>query len=567
MTAEAVDHALTAEDYAQAVQLVESLALPMVMQAYFQTVEDWLRAIPGEYLNENPRVNLALAWMYLMRRNFTGAAPYLDRLDRIFADLNAESFEPTLQGEWLALQAMLLNAQGNAAESCALAEQALPLLPEDATKVRSMTYMGLADAYQQLAQHASAEAACRQIIAQGRRSGDLAAEMFGISYLGLMILQQGRLHEVFELASSALGRLERSGSFSPFSATLYGELAEVCYEWREIEPARAHYSRSVALSALGGFNDAEIYHGVFLSRLYQIQGNLLAAEQEIQKALDRTRTAAPSLVKEEVVSQQVSISLALGRTAAAQAVLQPFGFAFEGKFTAPSLAPDANLSHAAGLLYLSALRILIARFDAKRAPGGLEDGLALADRMIEASLRSRQLPSVIKTRLLKSLMYAVLGDRAQSFTEASQALELAEPEGFISIFLEEGQLIADIFTMLLERGGLVESHRAYIQKILAAFSSPPPTEKALGASPVISPQPEKRSPETASLVEPLTQRELEVLRLIAAGASNQSIAEKLVITLSAVKKHTGNIYGKLNVSSRTQALARARQLHLLPEGE
>src|SRR5574341_2138639 len=116
MMPEAIDHALTAADYSHAVQLVEKIAMPMILKAYFKTVEDWLRMIPPEYLNESPRANMAFAWMHLMRRNFTKAAPHLERLQALFSVLRGDEIDVSLQGQWLALQSILLNAQGKAAE-------------------------------------------------------------------------------------------------------------------------------------------------------------------------------------------------------------------------------------------------------------------------------------------------------------------------------------------------------------------------------------------------------------------------------------------------------------------
>jgi LuxR family maltose regulon positive regulatory protein len=138
-----------------------------------------------------------------------------------------------------------------------------------------------------------------------------------------------------------------------------------------------------------------------------------------------------------------------------------------------------------------------------------------------------------------------------------QALELAEPEGFISIFVEEGQPIAEALTILLKRNLLRAVKPAYVREILAAFPKAQSRKAVLieGIDDDLAP------------IEPLTPRELEVLQLIAAGDSNQIIASKLVITLSAVKKHAGNIFQKLNVSSRTQALVRARMLGLLTNAD
>jgi LuxR family maltose regulon positive regulatory protein len=566
MVQEAIEQALAATEYSYALQLIEKFALPMILNAYFKTVEDWLKRIPPEYLSESPRVNLAIAWMHLLRRNFAQAAPHLERLQRIFSTLKKSEIDPSLEGEWLALQSMLLNAQGKAVESIGLAEQALKILPEGETQVRSMTYMGLAQAYEQTLDYERAAEACELIIQQGHAAGDLPSEMFGLSYLGLMYVQQGKLHAAEEIASVALQRIERIGSFSPFSATLYGELAQVYYHWHQLEKARRHFSRSVELSNLGGFSDAEIYHHVFLSRLLQMEGDLQASVQEIEKALDRMRTAAPAFVNEEVISQQVSIYLALNRLGAAQSALKAYGFKFEGDFSHPELAPEAGIPHALGMLYDSALRILLYQGAAQDDPEVFRHGIELAGLVIEGSLRSRHLPIVLKTLLLRSQLHAALGNEQAALEDVRRALELAEPKGFVSIFIEEGPRTAEALSSLLERRLTGGTAGGYIQDILAAFPKSQLSRvnytARVPADVVATP-----TEEAMALVEPLTSREMEVLHLIAAGDSNRVIAEKLVITVSAVKKHTGNIYGKLSVDSRTQAVARARQLRLLSPDE
>lgn len=566
MVQEAIEQALAATEYSYALQLIEKIALPMILNAYFQTVEDWLRTIPPEYLRESPRVNLAIAWMHLLRRNFAQAAPHLERLQKIFTTLEKSEIDPSLEGEWLALQSMLLNAQGKAVESIDLAEQALKILPEGETQVRSMTYMGLAQAYEQTLDYERASEACELIIQQGHAAGDFPSEMFGLSYLGLMYVQQGKLHAAEEIVSVALQRIERTGSFSPFSATLYGELAQVYYHWHQLEKARGHFSRSVELSNLGGFSDAEIYHHVFLSRLLQMEGDLQASVQEIEKALDWMRTAAPAFVNEEVISQQVSIYLALKRLAAAQSALKAYGFKFEGNFSHPELAPEAGIPHALGMLYDSALRILLYQGAAQDDPEVFRHGIELAGLVIEGSLRCRHLPIVLKTYLLRSQMQAALGDEQAELTDVVRALELAEPEGFISIFVEEELPVAEALAILLKRNLLGTVQPGYVQNILAAFPSAELSKAIRGEQHGPNQQGARdvgAVDESMGTTEPLTNRELEVLRLIAAGDSNRAIAEKLVITVSAVKKHTANIYGKLNVNSRTQAVARARQLGVL----
>ena len=567
MINEAIVQSLAARDYPHAVKLVEMIALPMMLRAYFKTVEDWLQAIPPEYLSKSPRVNMAFAWMHLMRRNFTEAAPHLERLQEIFAAPQEEDIEPALWGQWLALQSMVLNAQGRAMESRDLAEQALKILPENEAQIRSMTYMGLANAYEQMLDYERANQAAEAIIQHGRAAGDLASEVFGYSFLGKLLIEQGSLHSAYEIANQAMRRIEQTSSFSPFSATLFGELAVVLYHWHRLEEARGYFSRSVEWSILGGFSDAKIYHSVFLSRLFQMAGDLQASIQEIEKALDWIQTAwmASGLVIEEVVAQQISIFLALDRFAPVQTVLKRYGFAFDDGFSYPELAPDstpqAAISHRKGLLYNSALRTLLYAARRKDDQKALRQGVEFAQLVIKGSLRSRQLPIALQTLLLRAQLHTALGDLRAALVDVSQALELAEPEGFISIFVEEGQPVAEMLKNLLKDNLPENVPPDYVSEILATFPRAGFT-KASGTQPVPGLFVEKED-EFLAPIGSLTPRELEVLQLIAEGDSNQTIADQLVITLSAVKKHTGNIFRKLNVTSRTQAIVRARQLGLL----
>jgi LuxR family maltose regulon positive regulatory protein len=552
MLNEAMGHLILATDYIHAVKLLEKIAPQMILKAYFKTVEDWLRMIPPECVRASARLNMTLAWMHLMRRDAIQAAPYLEQLQVLFSDPAAIQKYTDLQGEWLALQSILLSAQGKLAESRDAAEQALKFLPEDQAQVRIMTYMGLANAYRQMLDYERAVQAARAMIEQSRKAGDLASEIFGLSFLGLIVLQEGKLHAAHEIAHKGIRLAEQSGS-SPFIATLYGELAQVHYHWHQLEEARQYFERSVWLSLPGGFSDAQIYHSVFLSRLFQMEGKLQESVQEIEKALDLALTAAPSLVGEEVVAQQVSIFLALDRVSQCESALRPYGFSFDRGFSYPEIGSESILPHPQGLLYNSALRTLLYKARMVSEHHNLQQGIELADLVIQGSFRARHLPVALQTLLLRAQLYATIGEEQVGLVDVSKALELAEPDGFISIFLEEGQPIADALTTLLKRHMPAGVKTSFIQQILATF----PKSRALSA------MPSRVVDQDHDPIETLTSRELEVLKLIAAGDSNQKIADKLVITLSAVKKHSGNIFRKLNASNRTQAVARARMLGYL----
>lgn len=562
MLSEAISHAISAADYSYAVNLIEKIALPMILKAHFKTVEDWLSAIPPEFIQESLPANMAFAWMHLVRRNFERAAPNLQRLQEMFLVLDGQEIDPILRGEWFALQAILMNAQGKTVESRDLAEQALHLLPDDETQVRSMTYMALSNAYEQLQEYERARQVLETMIQHARSTRDFNSEIFGCSLLGRMVLQQGELHAAYQGVSQAVHNMENGGTFSPFSATLFGELAQIHYQWHQIPEARDYFSRSVNWSTLGGFSDAEIYHCVFQSRLFQMEGDLQAAVNEIDKAARLMQIAAPSLVREEVVAQQVSIFLAVDRLSDAQTALKDYGFLFDDRFVHPMLDASARVQHPEGLLFNSALRIILYRSRVLGIMQDIQHAILLAEQVINGSLRCQKLPIALQTLLLRAQLYITSGNERAGAADVTTALKLAEPEGFISLFVEEGVYIMDIFSTLLRQKMLDAVKADYVKNILTAFPKGTLFDQASLKGSVTRPIASDVLADLAP-IESLTAREREVLNHIAAGDSNQIIADKLVISLSAVKKHTRNIFAKLSVNSRTQAVAHARQLGLI----
>jgi ATP/maltotriose-dependent transcriptional regulator MalT len=566
MIPEAIEHALAAGDYQHVVRLIEKIALPMILQAYVRTVEAWLQAIPQEYFEQSPRINMAYTWLHLLRGAVSQAVPYLKRLDILFSDPDMGYEDPSLRGEWLALQSELLNRQEKPAESRDLATMALQILPEADAHVRSMALLNLATAYQQMLDYEHAADTFQRIVQYAREVGNPIVETLGISGRARMVLQQGRLHLAFEIASEGINRLVASGKFTPFSATLYGELGQIYYCWHQLEQAQRYLQLSIQNSGQSGYSDPKIYMDVMLSKMFQMEGNWNASRQEMQKAIDLTHKIPPAVIRENVISQQVRVDLAFDRLAAAQTLLKKDGFSFEGEFVFPEIVPGSNITYPAGLLYNSALRVLLFKARTKHELADLKHGIEIAALVLAGELQCHHIPIALETVLLRAQMHAELGDKINSLADVATALELAEPEGFISVFVEEGEPVREALTILLKRGWPGGAKAGFVRDILAAF---PQTEIA-GVASVEQPAPVMRSPvnaftedEILAPFEPLTGRELEVLQLIAAGDSNRTIAQKLVISVSAVKKHNANIYGKLNVNSRTQAVACARQIGLL----
>jgi LuxR family maltose regulon positive regulatory protein len=569
---EAVQHALAAEDYGLAVSLLERHAMAMIMQGYAKTVNGWVQAIPTEQALLSPRTHLAFAWMHLLRGAYTQASPHLEQVQAAFAGSRAEPHlgeeERSLEAEWLVMQSLVLNMEGKAAESKAMATQALELAPEQDRRVRSLAYYALASGHRLMEDYPHAVEAYRKAIQDGRAAENLVAEMMSTVGLAVMAFEYGQLHLAFEIAAPVVAQVEQSGSQPPISGILYGLLGEVCYQWVQIEQARRHSLRALQLSTLGGYNTGAISCRVLLSRLSQIEGDLEAATREIQKASALLPLEAPDYVRQEVIAQQVRVHLARNRPAVALMALQGEGFSFGDRFSFPALSPGQSIPHSVGLLYNSSLHVLLYQARAGRDLAGLRSGVELAGRLITGALKGPYVLVALEALLLRAQMHAALADgaanpaadRAASLAASQadyvRALELAEPEGFIGVFVDQGPPVAGALANLVKQNRLATVQPGYVDRILAAFSRSQPRGEPFAPDLPAESQP-------MVLIEPLTDRELDVLRLMAEGLKYKEISARLFISLNTVRFHVKAIYGKLTVNNRTQAIERARQLRIL----
>jgi LuxR family maltose regulon positive regulatory protein len=570
MGSEAIDHALAATDYAAAVALMEDHAPDMLMQWHKKRVQDWMQALPPAWAARCLKTSLALTWM-LLSVDPAQALPHLERLGAMFSAPQLE-VDPALQAQWLALQACLLNTQSQPAQSVELAQRAVASAPPGDHYSRSMVYTALATAYELMDDYDRAVEAYQMLIQHGRSSANLVSELLGRAGLALMAMQRGRLRFAFDVASQGIERVERSGALPPISQALYGELGEITYQWHQLAQAHRHFQRAIHVATLSGYSDAQLYYDVILSRLHQIQGDLAGAAGDIEHAQALMKAEAPAAVREEVVAQQVRVYLAQGRLPEAELALAQQGLAIDGDEPSALLAPERATTFSGSLLLLSVLRVHLfrakARADLALGPDrGLErlrPASELADRLIDRALHSQHTLIVVKALLLRSQMHAARGDEQDALADVARAVAMAEPQGAISLFVEEGPPIAAALAELLELGWLDAAQADYTRRILTACAEPaPPTGTGDEGAPVHEPSKPSSTPGPAAAVEPLSERELDVLRLMAEGLTYQEIGERLFISLNTVRSHVKAVYGKLGVNNRTQAIASARREHLL----
>jgi LuxR family maltose regulon positive regulatory protein len=282
----------------------------------------------------------------------------------------------------------------------------------------------------------------------------------------------------------------------------------------------------------------------------------------MQQAAEEARDSLPDYVRQELIARQVHLELDRDRvdaahlacTEPAEVALQNAGY-HDGALAA--LLDGTDFSYSAGLLANSVLRLRLHRARDQRDLSNLASGIELADRLIARAEAGQYTQVVLEALLLRAQMSALCGDGANPGTARAdylRALELGQPQGFLAVFVEQGAPVHEALANLQRQNRLGTAAPDYVKRILAAFSGPQ------GAPPAVS---REEAGPAAALPEPLTDRELEVLRLLAGGMKYRDIAETLFVSVNTVRYHVKAIYGKLEVHNRTQAVEVARELQLL----
>ena len=554
MITEAIEHALVAEDFQQAVELMEQHAMSIVMQGYVKTVERWFQSIPTEWNHKSPRASIALAGMYLLSGNYHLVEQYLKQSEQItqpdaLANCSTLQDIDTLRSEWFAIKSTLLNVQGNAPESIVMAQQALQEVRPDDHYIQGIAYLGLGGAYRILDNYPGLVDAYQKAIYHSRIAEKPLPEMLSANALTLMAIQHGELHFAEEVAAQVIDRIRISGeSLPPVAGSIYGALGMVCYEWNHLDQARSYYQQALQLSQQGGHNAGTVFAYILRSCLSMAEGDLPAAAVEIQKAAERIPLGIPAWLKPEYLAQQVRVDLFHKNLGSVKAILDNLRIDWHS-----SIVPQSELC------YLAYLRWMLFEALQEHRIDELPWGVQLASKLIDAIQKGGRVSTLLPALLLRAQMYAILGERSAALTDVACAVDRAESGGYIRTFLDEGPEIVPLLRNSLAR----IQYRDYAEHLLDCFlSSGGDAGSVAAATPprMIDPNSIANQPD---VLESLSEREMEVLILIAQGLKYEQIAEKLVISVNTVRFYIKAIYSKLQVNNRAQAVAVAHQIGLL----
>jgi LuxR family maltose regulon positive regulatory protein len=540
---DAIGHAVAAGDMLWAARIIEQ-HFDMVhrIQGEAATIDRWLSVLPADVVRSRPRLLLAQAHMAADSGHPEVVEPLLDAVECAPHDWADEPFEPTagVAASFLinvpALTTLnrsyLAQLHGDAEATAAFATQTLAESKPEERALSATAHGFLAVAEWLCGRLTEAERALASSVTGWRETGQLTLIAWGWYELALIQLAQGRLDAAALTCEQALDSLVTSGRPQPAAGPSYAGLADIAYQRDELDVALRHATEGIALCRQFVYTPPLAGGLATLAMIRQATGDLAGALEAITEA-DQAAPGPAGLLN-PVPARRARLLLAQGDLAAAARFAQENG-----------LGPDDEPDYARESGHLVLARILLSQ----DRPG---QALALLDRLYAAAKAQNRTGSLIEAGALLALARAATGDEAGAITALAEALLLACPQDQVRVFADEGPPMAALLGRLIAAKRIgqaaAEVPLGYLVRLQRAFGSGQPA----------------RDPVPSGIVDPLTSRELEVLEKLAAGRSNQAIARELVVTLDTVKKHVGHVLGKLGAANRTEAVARARELSLIP---
>jgi LuxR family maltose regulon positive regulatory protein len=570
---DAVRHALAAGDTTWAARLVERHVEALLGRSEGVTLRRWLSALPAESVRDRPRLCLAQAYAAAQGCQTEALEALLDDAERAYAVSGDEPYHDpagrpvsvlaNIPAAIAFLRASLARLRGDAARAAGYNRQALAQLGSGDWLLRSFVRWNRAAADWLGGRLGPAERGLAAVLAERRAAGEAVRRAGGepaqvlraveggagffagflamrVCYdLGAVQRAQGNLDAAAATYRQALEAAGESSHAAHLGLAHVG-LAQVLYERNELDAALDHATRGVRLCRQLGFTPPLAIGLAVVAWIRQAQGDPARALEAMDEAGQAGLSPQVIALLNPVPSQRARLLLTQGDIHAAARWT-----------TAAGLRPDNEPDYPREPAYLVLVRVLLAQND----PGPAR---ALLERLFDAAVSQGRTGSIIEIGALRALALAADGDHDGALGVLTEALALARRHGYVRVLADEGAPMRALLAQLSaaqpdEQYAARRIDPGYLAALLRACdpagAAPPPGQAAAITPP--------------GLVEPLTDRELEVLRLIAAGKSNQRIAHDLVVALDTVKKHVTHILGKLGAANRTEAVARSRQLGLI----
>ena len=546
---EALEHALTAKDFERAADIAERLRLEYERRFQTATWLEWVRAIPEKMVRNRPVLCYGSASALMEIGEIEAGETYLREAER-WADLAADGDTmpkgmvvadrdqwDNLPFELSCARAYIAQVSGDVDTTVAYARQALELANEDEYLKRGAVKALLGLSQWVAGDLETAHQTFIDVMHDFQRSGHRHFAAGITVAIGRIEHIQGCLGKAITSYEQAIAIADKEGAVGiPVSANMYSMLSQIHCERGDFETADQCLRQSRELGEQAAFPIQQHLWDLARARLLEAQGALDRALEALDDAQRHyCRTAVPYL--RPAAALKVRIWIAMDRMAEVRAWLKD-----------QTVRIDSELTYMSEFTHLTMARAIIAEYRHDPTIHALDSAMSLLDRLASAAEDGRRNWSLIEILVITALAHEATGDLSRALEALSRAMTLAAPEGYARIFADEGEPMA----RLLAKAAREKIHPDYAASLRIMMDAG--TIKAAK-----TPAPSDAQP----LVEPLSRRELEILNLIAQGFSNNDIAERLFLALTTIKGHNQNIFGKLGVKRRTEAVARARELGIL----
>jgi len=584
-SADAIRHALAGGDFERAADLVELASPAMSRNRQEAILLGWLQSLPDELLQYRPVLGVTYAHVLMASGELEGVEARLQDAERWLnttADMgerpDASSAEMVvvdkeefrrLPGMIAIARAGLALARGDVPGTVTYAQRALDLAPEDDDMTRGGAAGFLGLAYWTSGDLEAAHRTYADGMASLQKAGNISDAINGATTLAAIRIAQGRLHDAMRTYEQALQLAMEHGTpgFAVRgTADMYVGMSEILRERNDLHAATQHLLRSKEMGEHTGFPENRYRWRVAMARIRHAQGDLEGALEMLDEA-ERLYMSDFSPNVHPIAAWKTRVWVAQGRLAEALGWARKQG-----------LSAEDELSYLREFEHITLARILLARYGSDHIDSAIHEAIGLLERLLKAAQEGGRMGSVIEILLLQALAQHMQGDIPAALLPLGQALTLAEPEDYVRIFLDEGEpmrlLIEDLRGKIVDGSFAVSQSQPmellpYIERLLRSFSTGQTATTDQQHSPALAPVGRRLGVQVSpilpieNLVEPLSQRELEVLRLLKTELSGPEIARELTIALSTVRTHTESIYSKLNVKTRRAAVKRAIELNLI----
>ena len=576
---QAINHSLAAGELERASALVEQHYQSMMPSYSIVPLLGWIRNLPEEWVRNRPRLCLACAWGLTLNYDLDSAEEWVERAERSVppaawqADLHElDKQTRLLLGEIEVCQVYIATLRGQGLKSIELSRRAMMHLPPDNLFLRSLLALDQSIRHMFQGDVNLAEKTAKEVVRISQQAGSVMTQMLARAQMGEALFVQGRLTRAMVTYRHAI-QLAQMPEGTPISVAgvLYIGLGDILRERNELDASAHDLKRGIALGRV--WMPISVLDGLLsMARLAQSRGDTHAAQAYVTEAQRLADSTEASQWDDMLVSVTAArLALQQGRLQEALNWASQESLLNGLSMDRPSQLPFALYE----LQQFMLARLWLALGRQEHRPGTAQQALDILAHMEPELLRLGRLGPLTELRLLKALAYQELGQIEPALASLRAALAHTEVEGYVRCLLDEGTPLARLVSSQLSAQRRAPSSvqfpsTGYLRQLLDLFARDA-MERSGGASSAVIEVGETPMEAATSCVqhaqadyiEALSPRELEVLRLVATGASNQAIAQTLCLSTNTVKRHVNSILSKLGMTSRTQAVVRAHELGLL----